>query len=167
MTERNNSKSDKNNSNKSTIHKKNNKPEKKDIYTQSQMQSDFLSNKRIRLNVENNNNLSIFCNERLSIDDQIEFSSKNVVSSSKLFDKELAKSNGVIIDNGKKKNRKTLDHFFTTVSNTANSTNNANNYNISVNNDSKIPCYFVNIFLIIGSYKSKFCGGTSKAITSL
>ena len=120
--------------------------------------SDFLTNKRMRLNVENNNNLSIFCNEKLSIDSQIEFNSKNVVSSSKLFDKELAKSNGVANDNGKKRNRKTLDHFFTTVSNSANiPNNNVSNNNISSNNDSKISSYFVYIRVILGSYKSNLC----------
>ena len=136
-----NSKSDKYNSNKSANLKKNSKHEKKDIYTQSLMQTDFLSNKRKALNMDNNNNLSIYCNEKLIIDDQIEFSSKNVVSSSKLFDKELAKSNGVSVDNGKKKNR--IDHFFSSVGNN-NTTNNSTNTNIvSINNDSKIPNYFV------------------------
>ena len=144
MTDRNSNKSDKYNSNKSTIYKKNIK-DKKDNHTQSHIQSDFLSNKRNRLKIDNN--ISIFCTEKLPLEDQI-FSSKNVVSSSKLFDKELTKSNGVTIDNGKKKNQKKIENFFTTVTNT--SVSSVCNNNLSVNSDQKISNFLVKYFLILG-----------------
>lgn len=135
MNEKNSSKSEKNNSNKSFNRKGIKFDKKSKSYTQGQIE--FLTNKRMRINGETSNNFSIFCNEKLSLDDQIEFSSKNVVSSSKLFTKETISSGK---NDSHKKNRNKLDYFFTS-SNSA-SNNPAITTNVNTNNNTKINNFF-------------------------
>lgn len=73
------------------------------------IEQEFLNNKRNRVVTETSNNLSIFCNEKLTFEDQIEFSSKNVKSSNLLFNKDPSqKSSGC-----EKKSKTTLDYFIT------------------------------------------------------
>ncbi len=139
MAEKSSSKSEKNNSNKSIFNRKSSKLEKK---MKNYTQGEFLNNKRNRLNGESGNNFSIFCNEKLSIEDQIEFSSKNVVSSSKLFNKDNSKNS--IGFTGEKKNKSNLDYFLikTNSSNNNNTSVNNTNTTINSNNNAKINNYF-------------------------
>ena len=138
MNEKNSSKSDKNNSNKS-LHRKSTKSDKK-IKTYTQGHIEFLTNKRMRLNGDSSNNFSIFCNEKLSLDDQIEFSSKNVVSSSKLFNKDTITSFTTKNDS-LKKNKNRIEHFFTNNNTTSNNVP-INITNINTNNSLKINNFF-------------------------
>jgi hypothetical protein len=139
MAERSSSKSDKNNSNRSIFNRKSSKLEKK---MKNNPQGEFLNNKRNRLNGETGNNFSIFCNEKLSFEDQIEFSSKNVVSSSKLFNKDNSRNS--INFTGEKKNKSNLDYFLikTNSSNNNNTSVNTTNTTINTNNNTKINNYF-------------------------
>jgi hypothetical protein len=85
---------------------------------------------------ESSNNLSIFCNEKLTFEEQIEFSSKNVKTSNQLFNKETIQKNENVSE---KKTKNTLDYFLSKsssnqISNIPTSNNSTSSRNAKINN---------------------------------